>query len=122
MSGTDLPTSLEPLPPRLRDSEAARRNERAEQLLCCPGDLVDRSLESDLVRLGGPSKATQLADELQRRSPNFVLCCWRLEVMEHLDITAHKTLANFLSETTIATACPDPLSIISIAERSEHLP
>jgi hypothetical protein len=36
---------------------------RVEQFLCGPSDLVRRSLETDLVGLGGPSKATQLADE-----------------------------------------------------------
>src|SRR6516162_11476873 len=64
-------------------------HERIEQLACRCGHPVDGAVESNLVCLGRPSKATQLADELQRRCPNFVLCRWRFEVMKRLDITTH---------------------------------
>src|SRR5215467_9716806 len=73
-------------------------HEGAEQLFCGLGDLVHGSLESDLVCLGRPSKATQLADELERRCPDFVLCRWRFEVMERLDIAAHIILTDFAHE------------------------
>src|SRR5271163_5174476 len=57
--------------------------------MCRRGHLLHGSVECALVRLGGTSKATQLADELYGRCPNFLLCRGRFEIMERLDITAH---------------------------------
>src|SRR6516165_12102521 len=96
-------------------------HERVKQLACCAGHLVDGAIESNLVCLGGPCKTTQLADELQRRSPDFLLCRRRSEVMKRLDIAAHGILANFECDTTIPAGCADPLALTSITERSEHL-
>jgi hypothetical protein len=94
--------------------------EGVEQLLCCLGNLVHSSLEGDLVRLGGPSKATQLAYKLQRRCPDFVLCRWWFEVMEGFDRTTHNNPRQFHPSDEPSCGCrPSPYD--SITERREHL-
>src|SRR5882724_6321720 len=55
----------------------------------CSGHLVDRAREGELVRLGGPRKAAQLADELQRGRADLLVRGGRLEVVQGLDVSAH---------------------------------
>jgi hypothetical protein len=120
-SGTGLPTS--PGLGRLNFAMARRRvcHEGVEQLLCCPSDLVHGSLESNLVCLGRSCKATQLADELQRRCSDFVLCRWRSEVMESLDRTTHDN-PRLLPRTTCQSLTASPSDLQRVLDAGHGMP
>ena len=52
-------------------------------------NLVDRSQERTFVSLGRLVEAADLPDELQRSSPNLFVSCWRIEVEQGSDVSAH---------------------------------
>jgi hypothetical protein len=51
--------------------------------------LIDRVIECLLIGARGAIHAAQFSDELQRRSADFVISGWRLEIGEGLDVSAH---------------------------------
>lgn len=74
---------------RLKGVQEVRRN---------TDDCINRGKERFFVRFGRRIEATDLSDELERCSVNFI---WRdrgIEVKKHLDIATH------LSETSIRTS------------------
>src|SRR2546427_620084 len=74
------------------DLAIARRsvgNESVEQLVCRLRHLVHRTVESELVSLGGPCKATQLAHELQGGRTDLLVRGGWFEVMQSLDVPTH---------------------------------
>jgi hypothetical protein len=74
------------------DCAIARRrggHKRIEQMLCGVSDIIDGAIESCLVGLGRFRETAQLADELKRRSANFILCRRWTEVVKCFDGSAH---------------------------------
>jgi hypothetical protein len=71
------------------------RDERMKQMLGGVSDVVHRAVERLFVRFRWLGEAAQLADELQRRSADFILGRGRKEVVKGLDVSAH----NFFSVT-----------------------
>jgi hypothetical protein len=58
-------------------------------------NVIDRAIESCLVCLGRLGEATQLPDELKRRSANFIGRRRRTEVVKCFDGAAHiRTINN----------------------------
>ena len=53
-------------------------------------DLIDRAIESVFVCFRRFGETAQLADELERRRTNFIICRRRTEVMKCFDGSAHK--------------------------------
>jgi hypothetical protein len=75
------------------DCAIARRRvgeKRIEQMLRSMSDIIDRTIESCLVRLGRFRETAQLPDELNRRSANFIVCRGWTEVMKCFDRSAHR--------------------------------
>ena len=64
-------------------------HERIEQMLRGVRDIIDGTIESCLVCLGRFCETAQLADELKRRSANFIVRRWWTEVMKCFDGPAH---------------------------------
>jgi hypothetical protein len=64
-------------------------HERIEQMLRGVRDIIDGTIESCLVCLGGVRETAQLADELKRRSANLVVRRRWTEVMKCFDGSAH---------------------------------
>src|SRR5262249_10868448 len=66
--------------------------ERVDELPCHAGRLLDRAIEYHLVGLRRLVEPAQLADELQRCRPNLLIGGWRVEVEQHLDVSAHSLI------------------------------
>jgi hypothetical protein len=69
-------------------------HKRIEQMVGRVSDIIDGTIESCLVCLGGFRETAQLADELKRRSANLVLRRRWTEVMKCFDGSAHVTTIN----------------------------
>src|SRR5690606_24743446 len=54
--------------------------------------LIDRTVKRHLVRLGRMCEAAELADELQGRRTNLILCRRGLEIEQRADVAAHGRL------------------------------
>ena len=63
-------------------------------------DIIDCTIESCFVCLGGLRETAQLSDELKRRSANFILCRRWMEVMKCFDGSTHVITFN-TSRSTI---------------------
>jgi hypothetical protein len=77
------------------DLTVARRSachKRIQHLLRSRRNAFDRKIESLFVRFRRFVHSRKLADELQRRSRNFVRRCGRIEIKQHFDISAHTPL------------------------------
>ncbi len=77
---------------RRLDYAIARRrggHKRIEQMLCGVSDIIDGTIESCLVYLGRFRETAQFADELKRRSANFIPRRRWTEVMKCFDGSAH---------------------------------
>src|SRR5690349_5466762 len=64
-------------------------DKRLEQMVCGVSDIINGAIESCLVGPGWFCEATQLPDELKRRSANFIVRRRRTEVMKCFDSSAH---------------------------------
>ena|GEM_PF-3389021 len=64
-------------------------HKRIEQMVCGVSDIIDGTIESFLVCLGGLRETAQLPDELKRRSANFIGRRRWTEVMKCFDGSAH---------------------------------
>src|SRR5579864_4250974 len=64
-------------------------DERLQQFRRGLGHGANRLLKGHLVGFGGARGARYLPDKLQRRGANLLGRCWRREVMEGLDVSAH---------------------------------
>src|SRR5512143_1938165 len=63
-------------------------HKRIEQMSCGMSDIIDGAIESCLVCLGRFRETAQLADELKRRSANFIRCRGWTEVVKCFDGSA----------------------------------
>ncbi len=74
------------------DGTVARRCVRSEardQPVRGSGDFFHREIECGFVRFRGFRGSTQLPHKLQRGGANFIVCSWRIEIGERLDVSAH---------------------------------
>jgi hypothetical protein len=80
------------------------RDERVEELSRCCCNLIHRALEGSLVDLRRLIAAAEFSDELEGRSPDFLVVGGRLEIEEGLDVPAHDvlhfTLGHFIPQDT----------------------
>src|SRR4051812_19442441 len=70
-------------------SGRGRRHQRREQPARRRSHFVDRAVERGFIGLRWLGVAADLAHELQRRGPDFILCRRRFEVEERFYVTAH---------------------------------
>jgi len=64
-------------------------HKRIEQMVCSVSDIIDGAIESCLVCLGRFRETAQFADELKRRSANFIRRRGWTEVVKDLDGSTH---------------------------------